>query len=338
MHTPSVIDIARHARVGKSTAARALSGVGAVSAAARKRIQAAAESLHYRPHAAARALRTGENRLLGVVVPTEASRGMLSHAIQAQKMDGLAHGAKRLGYDLQIFLEDIQDPAALRRLALEKSVAGFFFLRQVPGPTLEFLRSYRIPWIGINWRRPEHPGDPHCWTDFAHAGRALTGHLIEAGCRRLLAFDWLSCEYGPFEGGIREAWALYRLSTGHLTIHSGLEYAHGPAVDEALARALKSPERPDAVLVSHEAAALSAYRLLRTHKLRVGRDVAVATFDDLEIARHLEPPCTAYAQPAFEMGEAGVEELDRLLRSGKQPRVARTLPGTLRARASSRLT
>lgn len=335
MAGPGIVDIARRAGVGKSTAARALCGHGAVSARAREKVLSAARALKYRANTAARALRSGENRLLGIVVPDRASRGSLSHAIAAQKLEGIARGARRLGYDLQIFVEDFTDERAFQRLAAEKFVRGVFLLGPTPPATLELLARYGIPWIGINWRHKQRGNEPHCWTDFHHAGRTLAGHLIAQGCRRVVTFDWLSPAYGPFGEGLRAAWTQHGLPAKQLDVHCGVEFAKGPALEAALAEALDAKRPPDGVIFSLEAGMMRGYQMLRERGLEPGRDVAVATFDDLEAAAYMEPPCTAYAQPTYEMGEAAVEEMAKLLGARKPAPIARAIPGELRVRGST---
>ena len=335
---PSILDVAKEAGVSKSTTARVLSGEGAVSSKAREKVLAAAASLRYRVNVSARDLRRGENRLLGLVVPSSAGRGVISHAITSQKLEGCARCAERLGYDLQIFFADLNDPEALRRVAVEKSIGGFLFTGQIPAVILELLDRYRLPWVGINWCNPARPRDPHCWTDFVHGGRTLIQHLVEIGCRRVVALDWLCADYGPFGSGVRQAWADLGLPANDLTLHSGRNFQVGAAVDRALREAFDGQPRPDGLLVSFEAAAQSAYREVRARGLTPGRDIAIATFDDLGTAEHMDPPCTAYAQPTYEMGEAAVEELDRVLTGASGHRkIARNIPGELRVRASTQL-
>lgn len=336
VNAPNLLDIARRAGVGKSTAARALSGQGAVSAVARRKVLTAASALKYRANSAARALRRGENRLLGIVVPNSASLGILSSAVAAPKLEGIARAAKSLGYDLQIFIEDLRDGEALRRLAVEKDVRAFFFLGGVKPPTLELLDRYGIPWVGVNWRHPERSGDHHAWTDFRHAGQTLAGHLVQAGCRRLLAFDWLSENYGPFGAGVREAWAAAGRHSSHLWLCAGDHYTGGAPVALELARALDRKDHPDGLLMGHRDGLLLAYRALKERGLAPGRDVAVVTFDDLDAPLFLDPPCTAYAQPFIRMGEAAVEMLDRRL-AGEAPQPECAVPGELRVRASTML-
>ena len=71
---PSVIDIAQRAGVSKSTAARALSGNGAVSDGAREKVFSAARALRYRPNIAARDLRQGQSKLPLAAFLAEISR------------------------------------------------------------------------------------------------------------------------------------------------------------------------------------------------------------------------------------------------------------------------
>jgi len=108
-------------------------------------------------------------------------------------------------------------------------------------------------------------------------------------------------------------------------------------VDEVLVKALDGPHRPDGLLMGHQSGALSAYRLLRQRGLEAGRDIAVAAFDDLEAARHMDPPCTAFAQPTYDMGEAAVEEMDRFIRGENKGGIDRAVQGELRIRASTQL-
>ncbi|MCW8128811.1 MAG: LacI family DNA-binding transcriptional regulator [Planctomycetota bacterium] len=332
---PNIVEIARRAGVGKSTAARVLSGNGSVSEATRERVLAIARTMRYRANAAARTLRKGENRVLGIVVPDHQSFGALSSLVAAPKLEGIARGAKRLGYDLQIFIENIHDGEALRRLAVEKYVRAVFLLGPMPIPTLELLDKYRIPWIGVNWRHPERPRDLYAWTDFTHAGRTLCGHLVQSGCRRVLAFDWLSAQYGAFGDGIRAAWRSFGLDAQHLTLHAGAAYMHGAEVQAALENAFGGADAPDGLLMGHKEGLLQAYAFLKARGIRIGSDVKVVTFDDLEAPRYLDPACTSYEQPFMRMGEIAVEEIDRWLSDGRAKAQPREVLGMLYARASS---
>ena len=61
-------DVAAAAAVSRSTASRALSGSPLISEETRRKVEAAAERLGYRPNRAASALRTRQSRLIGLVL------------------------------------------------------------------------------------------------------------------------------------------------------------------------------------------------------------------------------------------------------------------------------
>src|SRR3954453_10600748 len=67
-------EIARRAGVSRSTVSYPLSGKRTVSEETRRRIQAVIDELDYRPNAAARALKEGRTRTLGLVIPPASRR------------------------------------------------------------------------------------------------------------------------------------------------------------------------------------------------------------------------------------------------------------------------
>jgi DNA-binding LacI/PurR family transcriptional regulator len=71
-------EIARRAGVSRSTVSYALSGRRQVGAETKQRIQAVIDELGYRPNAAARALKEGRTRTLGLVIPVVITTGRSS--------------------------------------------------------------------------------------------------------------------------------------------------------------------------------------------------------------------------------------------------------------------
>ena len=65
----SIKEIAQDIGVSAATVSNALTGKGRVSKELAERIQARAEALGYRPSRAARALKTGQSGILGLVMP-----------------------------------------------------------------------------------------------------------------------------------------------------------------------------------------------------------------------------------------------------------------------------
>jgi LacI family transcriptional regulator len=97
--------------------------------------------------------------------------------------------------------------------------------------------------------------------------------------------------------------------------------------------------RFNAIFTSNDMMAIGAVRALKDNGLRVPEDVEVIGFDDIEIARLVEPPLSTISQPGLEMGARSAELLLRMI-DGKKPRPrslvmkpSLVLRGTTRAKA-----
>src|SRR3954464_7281674 len=69
MSSVTVVDVARHAGVSKSTVSNVIRGSALVAPGTRARVQASIRALGYRPNGVARALRERATKVLALVVP-----------------------------------------------------------------------------------------------------------------------------------------------------------------------------------------------------------------------------------------------------------------------------
>src|SRR3954469_16139582 len=70
----TVIDVARHAGVSKSTVSNVIRGNAVVAPATKMKVEASVRALGYRPNGVARALRERATKVLALVVPDAATR------------------------------------------------------------------------------------------------------------------------------------------------------------------------------------------------------------------------------------------------------------------------
>jgi len=89
----------------------------------------------------------------------------------------------------------------------------------------------------------------------------------------------------------------------------------------------------DAVFVANDLMALGAMTVLKAAGRRIPDDVAVVGFDDVELARHAEPPLTTVHQPIAEQARVMVEILVARIGGAADPAPV-VLPTTLVTRAS----
>src|SRR2546429_7286656 len=88
---PTILDVASHAGVSKSTVSNVVRGLPGVSEATRRRVRTAIRELGYRPHVLARQLVPQRTRILGVVV------GRLANPFFAQMAKSVERQAARPG-------------------------------------------------------------------------------------------------------------------------------------------------------------------------------------------------------------------------------------------------
>src|SRR5690606_21777419 len=93
---PSIIDVAREAGVSAQTGSRVANGMDIGRPATRQKVRAAMDRLGYRPNSAARALKSGRFRTLGVIMSGLSSYGNM-HTLEA-----IANEAAKQGYSLAL--------------------------------------------------------------------------------------------------------------------------------------------------------------------------------------------------------------------------------------------
>ena len=87
---------------------------------------------------------------------------------------------------------------------------------------------------------------------------------------------------------------------------------------EAAERLLAASERPTALLAADNLMAEGALTTIRAQGLRIGADVEVIAFDDIEWFAHMDPPISVIAQDAGAVGRRAVELLLRVI-AGDEP-------------------
>ncbi|MBO0448282.1 LacI family DNA-binding transcriptional regulator [Enterococcus sp. MJM12] len=102
-------------------------------------------------------------------------------------------------------------------------------------------------------------------------------------------------------------------------------------MDEWLA---EEEKLPTAILVGSDPLAVGVYRALQSAGLIVGKDVEIASFDDIEIAEFLTPSLTTVHISANEIAKAAVRLAKERIEGQRQEPVIMTFPSKLVVRES----
>jgi LacI family transcriptional regulator len=301
-------DVAKLAGVGTMTVSRLLSGSVTVSEATAARIHRAIAELNYQPNEVARALRGLKTRTIGVIVP------YLYDPFYAFCAHAIATVAKAHGYSV-ILTTSTEDPAIEDREAsemLRRHVEGMVI---IPAPQKKSylerpeFRSARI--VLVDRPSPLARFDS-VLVDNEHGAELAVDHLIEHGHQRIVCAG-LSKELYTLKlryKGYRES-----LARAKLKPEPYLDCSEPRAIAPALAKMLSGPSAPTAVFCANNLT--MRYMLLALNELGVAipKDVAIAGFDDFELAEILSPTLTVVRQPCEEMGRVAAEMLFERLQS-----------------------
>jgi DNA-binding LacI/PurR family transcriptional regulator len=320
-------DVAARARVSGQTVSRVVHGSPRVDPATRARVEEALATLGYRPHAAARALRTGRSQTIGVVVSTLASVG------NSRMLEAVARAAAARGYALTVVTLGPNGRAgiadAFARLR-DQGVDGALVLNEASA-----LARDAAPAAGLRLVVVDSPADARFGvveSDHEGGARAAVAHLLGLGHPTVwhLAGPETSYATAARERGWRAALegagaVAPPLVRGDWTSASGLH------AGRALA------ERPDvsAVFAANDQMALGLLRALAEAGRAVPRDVSVVGFDDVPDAAQYAPGLTTVRQDFDELGERAVAALAEGIESGASPTTVHTVPTQLIVRAST---
>jgi len=304
----TIKDVAAAAGVGIATVSRVLSGSGPVGEATRQRVLAAAEALEYRPSALGRGLRTRRTGGIGLLVPDAAD------PFCAEFTAGVLACARTQGGHV-VLDATREDPAVeaelLERLA-EQRVEGVIAMPAGRDPApWRALGRLGLAVVLAGRTVPGLDSAPCVLADEAGGVRSVVEYLAGLGHRRIAFLGGRGAD-GP--ASVREEAFRATLDALGLPVEEDLFARARPTADSAYAAAASLfQRRPDLTAVvagGHrlgEAAVLAARELT----LRVPADVSIAIVEDVPWSELCDPPLTAVAHPARDMGYRACELLLR---------------------------
>jgi DNA-binding LacI/PurR family transcriptional regulator len=314
-HRVTSVDVARRAGVSQSTVSLVLSGKsrGRVSSRTEATVREAAAELGYAANAAARALRTGSARTVGLVVPdvTNPFFGRVLRGAQvAAWEEGYAVLLADAGNDRHWQLASL---AALHALTVDGYL--FFEVEPPPGQPVRGVAIETLP-----------RGLPVVRLDGEAGVRAAIEHLRSLGHERIghvsadLSTDTFAMRRSAFDafGGPR---ALAPVSIA--------------AARDAALELLSAPSPPTAIFADDDVMASGVYLAARALGLSIPGDLSIVGFDDIDLASVLDPPLTTVAADAEGLGAAAFRALYAVMAGEEPPAREQILPVSLVVREST---
>ena len=306
---PSLADVAALAGVSTQTVSRVSMGLDNVRPATRDRVLAAMAELGYAPNTAARALRYGSFRTIGVIAHRLARTG------ESRTVEAVVEAARREGYTVTLI--DVESPssdvvsAAATRLS-HQAIDGLVIIRAETATPDTLALPPRLPVVVSDSRFVGH--HPAVGADQADGARRATQHLLDLGHRTVHHVA------GPADSAPAqmraEAWR-GALDAAGRPVPEVVEGDWTAASGYAAGRGFVTDPDVTAVFCANDEMAAGVLRALHEAGRTVPHDVSVVGFDDVLLAGYLWPPLTTVAQDFDEIGRRLVARLLQQVRTGE---------------------
>ncbi len=305
-------DVARLAGVGTMTVSRVLSGTVNVAEETARRVQTAIDQLQYRPNELARAFRGHSSKSIGLILP------FLYDPFFANCAHAVTTVAKERGYSVIITTsnEDPDVEYAEAEQMLRWHVDGMVV---IPG---KYRRSRLTKFLFgktpvVAFDRPvAGPGFDVVLVENSAGARRIVEHLIEHGHKRI---SFMGLSRNLFTINARYLGYRRAMQDAGLQVDGFFECESQPVTLKAVEERLQRTNPSTAIFTSNTLATGYVLSALLNLGVSIPHDVALAGFDDFDLADLTSPPLTVVRQPTQEMGRVATNLLFDRIAGGKLP-------------------
>jgi LacI family transcriptional regulator len=301
---PTILDVARLARVGSGTVSRVINKNPSVTAEVRQTVENAIAQLGYEPDTLARSMRRTRTRNVGCIFRN------LSLARTAPFLDGASSVFSQAGSTMVLGLAKNREAilAHIRSFSRHRIDGVLLYLDEEPDlGILDAITQLQLKVVLINERMPAMPRA--VLVDYRAAVTQALRCLADFGHRRvaLLSGDVYSYMRQSLFGGFIDAHKSIGLHLDEDLIRFVETGLHVGARETAALLAKESP--PTAIIISGDPLLAGAARGIASKGLVVGRDVSLVAMGDSDLAELMTPPITAVRWDVREMGRVAARLL-----------------------------
>jgi DNA-binding LacI/PurR family transcriptional regulator len=332
----TIADIARLARVDKSTVSRALNNSPLIGNETKERIQRIAQENLFQINYNARCLSTQQSRTIGFVTHAyhyKNSSYSISDLFLLEIMGAISATLAANNYDLLLAHVDPFDTEWPRRYMDSGKVEGFILMTSTRKKIhIQSLVEMKAPFIIWGYPIPEYNYCSVVGDNFT-GGKLAAERLIRGGRRKIAFIGGPSGEaevqkrYSGYESALNEA---------SIEIQENLvtygEFSNTSCRERMLKILEQSPDI-DGVFANSDLMAVTAIQVLKESSRKVPDDVAVIGYDNLSIADITDPPLSTISQNIPMVGKLLAQNLMGYLQSEIMNNV--TIPAELILRKSA---
>jgi len=296
---PTLDDVARRAAVSTATVSRCLNSPEQVSEATRNRVNDAVNALGYTPNFGARVMAAKRTNTIGAIIPT------MENAIFARGLQAFQDELRKKGYTLLVasssYKADVEEEQM--RALIARGADGLLLIgHDRSSVILDYLRSRDVPAL-VAWAHDPDAILPSIGFDNFAAMCALARQVLALGHRNIGMISAVTATNDRARARV--------MAVRHVMEEAGIppetlniietDYGieTGARAFEAL---MKDGQAPSVVFCGNDVLAVGAIRQAQKMGINVPADISITGFDDIEIARIVEPELSTVHVPHRKMG------------------------------------
>ena len=310
----TIVDIAKMAGVGTTTVSRYFNG-GNLKNETRERIKEIVDKYNYTPNTFAKALKSTDSKIIGVIVPC------LHSYISGNTLKYLDKELKENNYETLIMNANFDENKQLeyiKKLA-RMNVNGIILLPTTMSKAYEStIKSIDVPVVMLG-QEGEYTYSVE-YNDF-NAARDLTNYVLASGHKKIaylgVGEDDIAVGYYRKLGVLR-ALEKYNLEPENILITNfGMEEGY-----EIVKENIEKLKEDSCLICATDNLAYGAIKALEEEGLNVGEDYSVAAFGDYTSSSLLKSPLTTIK---FDLKDAAKQTVEMLLNVIKKEETAMKL-------------
>lgn len=279
-------DVAKYAGVSPSTVSRALSGAAFVEPETKERVLKAVNDLNYKPNLAARSLKKGGSRLIGLIIPD------IMNPYYPEVVRHMESCAAKAGYSL-ILCDALGDGEKEREYFETLKylfVDGILYIASTEN--IDHVKPYvgEIPMIVVN--RVFDVDAPCINIDNVDAAYQAVNCLAVNGHRKIALY--ISNKARQYNRERLEG-ALKAFRENGIKNHEKYIVSDVESEEDAYYKTLelmRRKDRPTGIFMFNDFMAYGVYRGITKSGLKIPDDISVVGFDDIPQVKYLDPPLT----------------------------------------------
>lgn len=304
MKRATALDVARAAGVSPTTVSFVLNNIEGmrISSETRNRVRQVAEELNYHPNSSAQKMARGKTLVIGLILRQKPEKAY-ADLFLPDVMAGISGVIRENGYQMLFIPLPPEDKEnTYSKLINERHVDGLI----VSGPTeddYELVEMYNSGAKIVMMGKIPGSNIPFIDIDNQKGAETAVAHLVSLGHKRIALITNAPLNFASSKDrliGYKNILAKHQLPYDENLVFYGDRTPESGY--HAMLALLQIDPRPTAVFIASDAVAIGALNALFENHIQVPEDMAIIGFDDIALARYLNPPLTTVHLPAYSLG------------------------------------